>query len=462
MADEGNSTGGGPSPAPRQTQGKGRSQSGGGGRDDESYEDMEASDAAADDAQERLDEVEESADQDMEALLEELEQVQDQGPPAGGSGGSGDSGGPSPSNEAEPTAGDNLTSEIISGGTADADSGEGRAPPAGSWEGTPQTSQFARQVLAESAVADKHLDGDGEPNVSPPSEPDHSNRYGGFNEFSRDEIDEWIPIKSDTEEGRGATDAAKDRGELHEQGEHEYDVVYRTKYGSGEGRLSSDDVIGTTADDLKTNQMATYTFAESVGVETPRFTYDTDRDEVISEGVGDGNPTSIKDLTHDRDSLSDTDKARANAVDRQEFIDKTAVQSLAGNWDQTSDNLMIDDDGTVLTFDYDRSNREFGDFTSLTHVSQRAATTAQKLDSVRDDSNQLNITKEEIGERAAEIAYELEESGQDDVVVDAVESQMEAMTSQSQTSPDAATNHDFIQRNIEVGADVARKRFEWD
>lgn len=448
MAEEGDSGGNGPPPAPRQTAGKGRSGGGGGSRDEDEYEGMEAGDADADEAQARLNEIEESADQDAEALLQELEEIQAQGP-GGAEAGSG-----SPSRSDGPSADRDTGYPSSDDSTEDTSRADGLSSGAG--DGGPPTSEFARDVFDRNAVADKHLDGDGETNIPPAAESDHERRFGGFNEFSRDDVDEWVRIKGDSDEGRGATDKAKDRGELTGRADIGTETVYRTKYGDGENRLSNADLAGdTTPDDLKTNQMATYAFVESLGVETPRFTYDADHNEVISEAVGDGNPKTIKEITFDQDSPTQSDIQRVNSVSREEFIDKAAVQALAGNWDQSSDNIMVGEDGSVLTFDYDRSNREFGDYNSLTYVTRRAATTADKLDTVRDADNQLNISKQDIASRAAQIAYELEESGKAGDAIEAVEAQMDAMADHG-TDPSSADNHNLIRRNIEVGADIAR------
>ncbi|WP_135666679.1 hypothetical protein [Halorhabdus rudnickae] len=402
---------------------------------------MEASDSAAEEAQARLDEVEEDAGEDMDELLEELEQVQAQGPQLGG-GQFSSEGESAQSNTSTPSEGEGPDS---SGPSSSAD----REPPGNSWDTTPSTSEFARQVLHENAVADKHLDGDSEPNVAQAAEPDHENRFGGFNSFDPDDVGEWTSVGEVDEEGRGWTVArgAKETADARESAETDFDAVYRTKYGSGDGRISDHG--------LKTNQMSVYAVTSSLGVETPRFTYDAESDTVIAEGV-DQDGRTIWEIDEGDEDLSE----RANKVDRDEFVDKMAVQALSGNWDLSSANVMIDETGSVRTFDYDRGGREFGDFTSMTYVTKRAEQAADRLDNYRDEP--LDVSKEEIAERTAEIAYELERSGRDEEVVAAVGNQMDAIVSNSEADSSEAENHEIVRRNIEVGADVARDRFGWD
>lgn len=455
------------SPPPRHTTGKGRSRDAGGSRNADEYEDMAASDEAADEAQQQLEDVEEEVDE----LLDELDNLQAGGPQAIGS---------ESQSETTGTAG---AAEGSDGGTGSESGrvsmdtgGSDRSPPVGSWGKQPSTAEFARTVLTHDAVKRKHLEGDGEVNVTDPNEPDHEKRIGGFNSFSRNNIGEWESIKGKEDEERGFTDHAIDVAKRQEGAEGDFDRVYRTKYGKGDDRVSDSDLSSTTADDLKTNQIATSTFTAILGAETPRMTYDPERNEVVAEGVGEGSSKTVKEMYQvqrrrkdtqdlagvgpDEDTIEDMER-RANNVDRQEFIDKAAIQGLAGNWDQSSDNIMIDDDGSVLTYDYDRSFREFGDYKTLEQTVDRASTTAEKIDDIRADDNQLNISSEEIADRAAEIAYELERSGLDDVAVDAVRDHMNAMENDGVTDPVECDKHILLRRQIETAADAARYRFDW-
>lgn len=418
----------------RNTAGKGHSGSrGSGSRNKEEYENMEASDSAAEEAQAQLNDIKEDIEADAEELLNELDEIQQEGPniseasesTAGEGlqgGATGGSGGPSSRSSSVQNEGSNSTSR---------------------WEDTPSRSEFASQVFTDRAVADSQSS-----NLEEAAEPNHTNRFGDFDQYSPAKVEDWEPIKGAPGEGRGFTDHAKDRGIVAQETDLDTPMVYRTKYGKADGRLDRDN--------LKTNQMALSTFTRAMGVESPRMTYDSDRNEVVAESVS----KSQTDTTQPIHRITDSDIA--NKVDRQEYIDKFAVQTLGGNWDTSSDNIQISEDGTVHTFDYDRGDRKVRDFRSLQEVATRAAESADKLDKVRDDNNQLDISNKEIAERAAEIAYELESSGYDTEVIDAVEAQMQAMSEDPNTDSSECTNHEIYRTNIEVAADAARDRFGWN
>jgi len=420
-------------PPARRTRGKGGSRdSSSGSRDRDDVEDLEADDEAAAEAQARLDEMAEDVEENLEDLVEDLDEVQAGGPPVS----------ESPSG----SAGTEHSRTETSQSSAEQSASQAE-PPVAEWSVVPSTSEFARSVLVDEAVAAKHLEGDGDVPVDSAAEPSHEDRYGGLDEFSEEDVKKWSPIKSDDDEGRGFTDHAKYVGEIEEDSELEAHAVYRTDYGDGVTKVENPA--------LKANQMAVYSFAEELGVETPRFTYDADRDAVISETVA-------KDEDYGYSSVKDLTKPEwANQVSREEYLDKLAVQALCGNWDTTSDNISIGEDGTVLTYDYDRGDREFGDFRSLQHVTKRAANSSEKIDELRDSDNKLDITREDIALRAAEIGYELERSGRDKEVVDTVREQMNAIVANSDASHADADNDEIYERNIEVAAEIARDQFGW-
>lgn len=437
-SEEGNGTGSdSEQPRRRRTGGKGSGGGGGesGSRDREDVEDLEADDEAAEEAQARLDEMAQNVEEDLEELVQDLDEVQVGGPPAtessGGAGESGatGSGTPRPMVENPPSA-------------------EDRDPPVGEWSDVPSASEFGREVLYDGALQDKHLEGEGEVPVDPPAEPSHENRYGSFDAFDHSSVGHWEDFRGNDGEGRGYTVRAKDGATVEDPEEVGAHYVYRTKFGEGGGRIDRDD--------LKTNMMACNSFCEAMGIETPRATYDAEKNEVILETVdenADSSAQTIKELT---------DRDRANKVDRQEFIDKLAVHGLAGNYDTSSDNIQIQSDGTVLVHDLDRAERRIAAIRPPASIADKAAESAEMLDAIRDDDRQLDIDAQDIGDRIMEIAYELEESGRAEKVVSIVEDQMAAMESDGVTDPDECTRHELLQGNIEESAQMAREKWGWE
>lgn len=418
-ADE--SSGGGT----RRTSGKGRSQSKGGGRDSEDVEDLEAEDADAEAVQAQLDDVEEDVEEDLDELMDELNDVQ-----AGG-----------------PTAATSSTETVAS--QVDDTAAAADHDDAPSWDDEPSPSEFARRVFEDEVVQDKHLDGEGDIAVTPPEEAGHDDRYGGYDEYSKDQIGKWEQVNRLDDEGAGFTAMSKDRGTPGPDAEFDGPQVYRTNYDSGQLQ---------DRDDLKTNQMGMYAFKEALGVETPQMTYDADDDAVVAESYRPDGEYSARAAREVRPDA-------ANRVDRDEFVDSVAVHLLGGDTDCTKANIDIGEDGTVHTYDYDRASGEFPSINSFKTMKMAAgdpAKAAESIDEARDADNQLDVSREEIANRAAEIAYEIETSGRTEEVVSAVEGQMDAMAANSNTDPGDCNNHEIIRTNIEEAADVARDRFGWE
>jgi hypothetical protein len=187
------------------------------------------------------------------------------------------------------------------------------------------------------------------------------------------------------------------------------------------------------------------------------MTYDAETDTVVAEAYQPSTDYSSRQAKH-------ADPEWANKVDRDEFIDKISVHLLAGDGDLYG-NVDIGEDGTVHLYDYDRATRIFSTQTpydDLLTGANKAETIADRLDKVRDDDNQMDISRVEVADRVAEIAYEIETSGHKETVYEAVESQMEAMASTPATAAeDCKKHHDFVE-NIETLAEVARDHFGWD
>ena len=272
-------------------------------------------------------------------------------------------------------------------------------------------ADFAQEVLSDGAVANRYQEGGGPPGsvdggdgAFPPAEPG-THRYGGWSDYDPEAASGFrlLPAVEDT---TGRTCQYMEVGSLSGASAIGTDSAYVTHY---------DDSFRPTIDEdsperyFAHRQMVGYAFTDAVGARAPPHTFNKAEDWVAVGGV---DATAVAKLSSEQ----------AAQVDRQEFVDQMSVQLLAGNGDLHSANVFIGADGSVHCIDMDMAGHELGSYNRVETAAMRVTTTADKIDEKRPDGKKLNISSEEIADRAQEIAVSLHVSGQKEHVYDTLDS----------------------------------------
>ena len=382
-------------------------------------------------------------DQEAEAEAEAAADDGDggNGAPAPGSGGR--SGGGAVGGEAAAGGGGG---DAGTGGRFDED------PAPGDTAGDVQT--FAEETFAEGAIADRFrapedvrgvpqdatdpLDADIGVRATPVAE-SRPGRFGGWdgydeaNELRRDPLD-------DANEDKGVSSHAMFLAGMKGTETDSY-RAFITDYTDADG------IHGISYKQAH-SQMATFAFTDAMGVRAPAHTWNDDEEWVAVASVEKYGRSEIRSLN---DVKPDDDATEfANNVDRDEYLDQMAVQMLAGNTDLHSKNIKLGRDGSVHCFDFDRAGERFPDMASMEAEAYKASRSAGKIDSRRDGS--FDVDRTDIADRAAEVAYELEESGRKEAVVERVKQYDRLFYDKSGESFASTFEH-----NIELAADDHRR-----
>jgi len=264
--------------------------------------------------------------------------------------------------------------------------------------------QFARSVLSDGALKDGFRAGS-ETSAFPLAEGD-GDRYGGWNEFDPSDAGELRSLNETTFMG-GARRMAMEYSDLPGSGE-DTAGVFRADYDE-------------TKTKLKACELTLYGFLEALGVDGPAKTYDAAANATYTASV----TTHATDTVEVRDLRAEHNEWVAK-IDRGEALDKCAVHLLAGNWDQTTDNIRVGEDGSFHLFDYDRVEEPLHNRNMAVERANYAEESLAKIDIGREKHTPIgsesgpdtfDISKEEIADRAVEIATEIEEQGQKERLV---------------------------------------------
>ena len=304
--------------------------------------------------------------------------------------------------------------------------------------------QFARAMFSEGALSERARSDTDEWGVEPAAE-SGTGRIGSWPEFSRDNIEKRESL-DDTDAATGVTSSYMEVAQMSGESTDSY-RAYLTQYGNdpqqevAEGNATRE--LDVPEDWQAHSQLATTTFSRSCGVRTPDHTYDPDDEIVAAAGVNRAGRAEAKPVGE----ISDETAAK---VDREEFIDVCATQHLAGNTDLHSENVFADEDGGIHCIDYDRGRAEYPDMATMELRATKAQSSAEIIDRRRDDD--FDVGREEITDRAQELAVALEVSGQKERV-------LRTVGEYDDQFPDTENEHEgIIRNNIETAVESARSQ----
>jgi len=387
----------------------------------------------------------------------------DVGDDAGGSGSRSDAGyGQSPDNAA-------VGGAASSSGSADDAAGRtsGTAPGNASMTGqyaivddpvdetADEVETFATDTFADGAVADRFRDSkdaravtDGlndpledAPAVrAAPAAEHRPDRFGGWNDFDQDNILRRDPLLN-TSEDAGVTADHMVKADLSGEASDSYHA-YITDYSSRHLDFQRGHA-----------QMSTFAALDAMGLRVPAHTYDANEDLVAAasvEKVGRSEIRSVSEL-RSRDIPSDEAATFAENINTNELTDVLAANVLVGNDDLHTQNIKVGRDGSIHCFDFDHGGNSYYNFSTLEDCCNGPAFTAGQLDAVARSGTDVDVAKNEIADRAAEIAHEIETSGRKEAVVERVRQYDRLFHDRT-----GATYAENIKNNIEVAAEHHR------
>jgi len=272
-------------------------------------------------------------------------------------------------------------------------------------------AEFSRAVLTDGAIANRYREDGGPPGsvdgsdgASPPAEPG-THRYGGWSDYDSTAASRFR-LLPEVEDTLGRTSRYMELGVLSGASEIGTDSAYVTHY---------DDSFRSTIDEESPDryfahrEMIGYAFTDAVGARVPPHTFNKAENWVAVGGV-------------DADPVTKLSADQAVEIDREEFVDQMVVQLLAGNSDLNTANVFIGDDGSVHCVDMDMAGHELDSHRQVETAATRVTMTADRIDEKRPDGEKLDVSAEEIADRAQEIAVSLHISGQKERVYDTLES----------------------------------------
>jgi hypothetical protein len=234
-----------------------------------------------------------------------------------------------------------------------------------------------------------------------------SGTVGGWKTFSSADITTRESLTGIEDVDGGSTAGFMQRAQLREDSQTAATDAFITRYNHNAGGARNPTIENAHS------QMGVYAGLDAMGVETPRHAFDTEQKEVIVEGVSRPGYDATTAESHE------LPQEHADKINPEQFTDVLAANMIMGNVDCNAENLMVGEDGTVVTFDYDFSET-FGQLHG--DAAERAESwidnAVSEINSVRSD--ELDIDAHDIADRAEELATQLDESGMVDRVVAAV------------------------------------------
>jgi hypothetical protein len=374
---------------PDQTNPKNRRDGGSDDRDDD------AEDRAADDedAAKARAEVEELEQETAQSQLSEQETAA-----TGEHGGEGDSDTDSTQHD-----GDSTGASRAGAGNATATGGSGGTETTSTDAGEPETTLTpggSDSPLDTGALHPRYRDGGQPPRSDPVSE--SSGRIGGWDGFSEAQVESSESLLD--ADMHGATQQNMEILSL--SADADAPAAFATQY-------------GTDGKDWEQahSQMATFAFADAVGLRYPAHTFDEESKRVIVEDVADEGESTAT-LWDISDESSDYPAEWTDRVDADELLSHYAVHMLIGNNDLHGGNVIINDEGTVYTFDGDQSEQTFESSEEMRESMGAMGDSIRHLEDNRTEP--LNISREDVVEEARSIAIEIQETGRKEEVLDHV------------------------------------------
>lgn len=241
----------------------------------------------------------------------------------------------------------------------------------------------------------------------------------------------------------GATDRAIKNPILEDTGES----VYVTDY----EELDEDDGFANgEAGSLEQRQLAGAIFTSELGGNQPEFGHDGES-RFVSKDLKEGENESVP--------IDQAPEEYINEIDREEFVQETAIAALAGNNDPHADNVAVDEEGNLTVFDHDRTGVFSGGESEVELASKDMARKLGKEILVGGSDTNLGLEEvegppwveitpesseelgEEIFEEAQTIATEAEENGQIDKIEEKMINELERSGAEERTGGDSPEEH---------------------
>jgi len=270
---------------------------------------------------------------------------------------------------------------------------------------------FAQDTFADGAIAERFRKEPPEQGVrATPAAESRPNRFGGWDEFDPDNILHRDDLNS-TSEAAGVTSDFMQVADMKGENTPSF-RAFITNYHMA-------DSIKRVSWKQAHSQMATFTFLDSMGVRVPFHTFNADSEYVAAASVERIDRPEIISVSELRRKDRSEAAEFVNDADPEEFLDIAAAHMLAGNTDLHAENLKIGRDGSFHAYDLDRGGRRFGSMASMQADAGKARRVARNIrrNSERQD---FDINKKDFADRAARIAYRLEETGRKEVIVERV------------------------------------------
>lgn len=267
-------------------------------------------------------------------------------------------------------------------------------------EETPTPTEFARQALSKGARA-RHVragvDGHQLTNTGSGAE-----QVGTWVGFDSSYIESTTPLVDESDVA-GRTATIMEVGTVTDDAPIAADEVYVTDYSEFAGKT-----MAPPGSQNALNQMASAAALDAMGVETPRHYFDAESTQVYVEGLGQQGREA-----YNLDS-NDLPQEYVDRIDSDQMKDMMAANLVVGNADLTPDNLMVDEDGRVLTFDYDFVE----DSATDPEMMRREKWVREGINKVRvQRDDDFDLTIDDVHDRARELATQLRESGTGDRVI---------------------------------------------
>lgn len=202
------------------------------------------------------------------------------------------------------------------------------------------------------------------------------------------------------------------------------------------------------------SQMGVHAGLDAMGVRTPQQAFDTDTKKLYVEAVGETrNAVKLSNYSTVGQANPDTQPPmeHIDKINESQFKDVMAANLICGNADLGPDNLFVDEDGNVLSFDYDMIDT----FDSPEEIKgspweEQIQYTLEAIN--RHRAEKLDTSVDDILDRAEDLATELNETGMVDRVTDAAKEYDDFFTAESNDeyhdSVPRSSTHLVIKRHV--------------
>ena len=161
------------------------------------------------------------------------------------------------------------------------------------------------------------------------------------------------------------------------------------------------------------SRMGVHAALDAMGVRTPRHVFDNETKELFVEPIG-GPDTDTVNLYNYHGTAEDdlrTVQDYIDKVDEDQFETMFAANMICGNLDLDPENMMVDENGNVVIFDYDFTE-SVGSLEELkSHAKRNIQGSINAVEHAKD--GEFDVTVDSVVQRAGELAAQLKETGMD-------------------------------------------------